>query len=130
MTTAAMSSTANRTKARRAVTGAPARADLVDAGFVLVLGLVALWGFRTTFDSPRFLFAGVVGLVLGIVMAHLANVLRQHWLVLALLVIATFFLFGGAVALSSDAIAGFLPNGSVLTRLATKIGRASCRKRV
>lgn len=119
MTTAAMSSTANRTKARRAVTGAPARADLVDAGFVLVLGLVALWGFRTTFDSPRFLFAGVVGLVLGIVMAHLANVLRQHWLVLALLVIATFFLFGGAVALSSDAIAGFLPNGSVLTRLAT-----------
>ena len=111
-------STANRTKARLAVTGRPSSTDLVDAGFVILLGMIALWGFRTTFDSPRFLAVSAVGLILGVAVAHIANVLRQHWLVLALMVVVTFFLFGGAVALSSDAIAGFVPNGTVLSRLA------------
>lgn len=110
--------TANRTKARLAVTGRPTRDDLVDGGFILVLGLMALWGFHTTFDSPRFLLVSAVGLVLGVVVAHLANVLKQHWLVLALMLVVTFFLFGGALALSGDAIAGFLPTGSVLGKLA------------
>ena len=77
--------TANRTKARLAVTGRPTREDVVDGGFVLALGLLALWGFHTTFDSPRFLLVSAVGLVLGIVVAHLANVLKQHGLVLALM---------------------------------------------
>ncbi|HQK30839.1 MAG TPA: transglutaminase domain-containing protein [Phycicoccus sp.] len=114
----AMTSTANRTKTRLAVTGRPSFADLVDGAFILALGLIALWGFRTTFDSPRFLVVGAVGLVLGIAVAHVANVLRQHWLVLALMIVVTFFLFGGAVALSSEAIAGFVPNGTVLGKLA------------
>ena len=110
--------TANRTKARLAVTGRPTREDVVDGGFVLALGLLALWGFHTTFDSPRFLLVSAVGLVLGIVVAHLANVLKQHGLVLALMLVVTFFLFGGALALSGEAIAGILPTGSVLSRLA------------
>lgn len=110
--------TASRTKSRIAVTGRPSQADVIDAIFVLGLGMIALWGFRTTFDSPRFLLVSAIGLVLGIVVAHIANVLRQNWLVLALLMVVTFFLFGGAVALSGDAIAGFLPSGSVLSTLA------------
>ncbi len=115
----AMSSTANRTKARLAVTGRPTRGDLVDAGFVVLLGMVALWGFHTTFDSPRFLIVSATGLVLGVAIAHIANVLKQSWFVLALMVVVAFFLFGGAVALSSEAIAGFVPSGTVLGKLAT-----------
>ena len=75
----------SRTVARRAVTGRPTGGDLVDAGALLVLVALALWGLRTTFDSPRFLVAGLAGAALGIAVAHLATTLRQHWLVLAVL---------------------------------------------
>ena len=114
---AAVPQVSGRTKGRLAVTGRPSREDLVDAGFVLALGLLALSGFRTTFDSPRYLLAGGLGLLLGVAVAHIATTLKQHWLVLALMVVVTFFLFGGAVALSGDAIGGILPDGSVLRHL-------------
>lgn len=113
------SSTANRTKARLAVTGRPSATDLVDAGFVLALGMISLWGFHTTFDSPRHLSISLIGLSLGIAVAHIANVLRQHWFVVGLMAVVAFFLFGGAIALSREATAGFVPNGSVLGTLAT-----------
>lgn len=107
----------HRTARRRAVTGLPGRQDLVDAGFVLLTGAIAVWGFRTTFDSVQFLWAGIAGLVIGIVVAHLATALRAHWLVLALAAVVAFFLFGGAIALRTDTIAGLLPTGhSVLTQ--------------
>jgi hypothetical protein len=117
MTTDALRSTGSRTIARVAVTGRPTPAELVDAGFLLALGLVALWGFRTSFDSPQFLLAGGVGLVLGIAVAHVSTVLRQHWLVLALMTVVAFFLVGGAVALRRDAVAGVLPGPAVVKQL-------------
>ena len=117
MTAQALSSTGGRTLTRRAVTGVPSRADLIDAAFVLALGTVALWGFHTTFDSLRFLVTGVIGLLLGLAVAHIAGVLKQAAFVLVLMTIATFFLFGGAVALTRDAIAGVLPDLDVLKTL-------------
>lgn len=119
MTTDALRSTGSRTIARVAVTGRPTRAELVDAGFLLALGVVALWGFRTSFDSPQFLLAGGVGLVLGIAVAHVSTVLRQHWLVLALMTVVAFFLVGGAVALRGEAVAGVLPGPVVVEQLGT-----------
>ena len=118
MTAHAAPQTGSRTRERLAVTGRPTGADLTDGGFVLALGLLALWGFRTTFDSPRFLLAGGIGLLLGIAIAHIATVLKQHWLVIALLVVVAFFLFGGAVALTSESLAGVVPTGAVLGKLA------------
>lgn len=99
--------TGSRTVAREAVTGRPGAADLVDAGFLLALVAIALWGFRTTFDSPLFLAAGLAGAAIGVGVSHVATVLRQHWLVLGLLAVVAFFLFGGAVTFS--AAGGLLP---------------------
>lgn len=118
MSVGALSRTGGRTIDRIAVTGRPSREDLVDAAFLLVLGLIALWGFRTSFASLEFIAVGGVGLVLGILVAHVANTLRQSWLVLALMTFVTFFLFGGVVALRGDALGGVLPNGTVLADLA------------
>ena len=118
MSTITATGTASRTRVRRVVTGRPTTVDLVDAGFLVVLGLIAMWGFRSTFDSSRFLVVGAIGLILGVAVAHIANTLQQRWFVLALMVVVTFFLFGGAVALSQEAIGGVLPNGPLLGRLA------------
>ena len=119
MSTDALHSTGSRTVSRLAVTGRPTRVEVVDAAFVVGVGLLALWGFRTSFDSPGFLLVGVVGLVLGVAVAHVATVLKQGWFVLALMTAVTFFLVGGAVALRADAVAGILPGPAVLRELGT-----------
>ena len=119
MSTDALHSTGSRTVSRLAVTARPTRSELVDALFVTALGVLALWGFRTSFDSLGFLAAGVIGLVLGVAVAHVATVLRQGWFVLALMAGVTFFLVGGAVALRADAVAGLLPGPAVLRELGT-----------
>lgn len=119
MSTDALNSTGSRTISRLAVTGRPTRAELVDAAFVLALGMLALWGFRTSFDSVEFLAVGIVGLALGIAVAHVTTVLKQGWFVLALMTGIAFFLVGGAVALRADAVAGLLPGPAVLRELAS-----------
>jgi len=118
MTAQALGQTGSRTVSRRAITGAPNGRELVDGGFLVALSGLALWGFRSTFDSSRFMLAALLGAVIGIAVAHIATTLRQHWLVLALLTIVAFFLFGGAIALSGDTIAGFIPTKDSVTALA------------
>ena len=54
---------------RRRVHLVPSRADLVDAGFVVVLGMLALVGFRTTFTGQQYLAVAAAGLVLGVVVS-------------------------------------------------------------
>jgi hypothetical protein len=104
--------------AGRRVSLTPSRTDLVDGGFVLVLGVVALLEFRTTFAGWNFLIVGVAGLFLGIVLSHLANALRQPAIVLAAMGLAAFFLLGGAVAIRNAPGANFLPTGGTLKGLA------------
>lgn len=94
------------TTPRLAVTGMPTRPDLVDAGFVMLLGLLALAGFAPSFDSLRFLAVGAAGLLLGVIIAHVANVLRSPWFVLVLLTIVAFFLFGGVLTLTRETLFG------------------------
>ena len=118
MTAPALGQTGSRTVSRLAITGAPNGRELVDGGFLLALSGLALWGFRSTFDSPRFILAALLGAVIGIAVAHIATTLRQHWLVLALLAIVAFFLFGGAIALSGKTIAGFIPTQDSVSALA------------
>lgn len=95
----------------------PRGAALTDIGFVLVLGTVSMYGFRDTFHGWTYLVAGVGGLLLGAAMAWLASVLRQPVIVLALFVIAAFFLLGGAVAGPDSAVAA-LPLPDTLVSLA------------
>lgn len=96
----------------------PERTELIDAGFMLVLGIVALYGFHDTYAGSTYLLAGTVGLALGIALALVANGLRQPVIVLAVFSIAAFFLLGGAVALHGDGAAAILPLPDTLVSLA------------
>ncbi len=48
----------------------PSTADLVDASFLAAACLLALAGFVTGFDGPRFLLVAVVGVAVGIGAGH------------------------------------------------------------
>lgn len=96
----------------------PSTADLVDALFVLGLGLVALTAWGTTFSTGRYLAVGALGLALGVLVAHVTNALRWHWLVAVGLAVVVYALLGGAVALPVDTVAGFVPTGATLGGLA------------
>jgi hypothetical protein len=96
----------------------PRRADLVDGGFLLVLAAIALSGFSTTYSGWNHVAVGLSGVVLGVLVEHLANVLDQPVITLAALTVATFFLAGGAVVLRSQAIGGVLPSAGTVCGLA------------
>ena len=102
----------------RRVNLVPTRDDLVDAGFVLGLMLLALIGFRTTYSGIEYLVAGMSGAVLGLLIAHLANVLKQPMIAIAAATLAVFFLLGGAIVLRGTALAGILPSGDTFRGLA------------
>jgi hypothetical protein len=97
----------------------PGRAEVVDAGLVIVLSAIALIGFRTSFSGWNFFAVGLVGSVLGVLIAHLANALRQPVIVLVGMTLAAFFLLGGAVALRTAPDANALPTWPTMHGLAT-----------
>ncbi len=98
---------------------APTQPDLVDAGFLVGMLVLALVGFRTTFDTPVYLAAGVLGILLGVGLSHVANVLRQPVIVIAGLVIAVYFLVGGFVGVRDHLVAGVVPTPSSLSGLSS-----------
>ena len=102
----------------RRVLVAPTRDDLLDAGLLFVLALLALIGFRTTYSGWMYLVAGLAGVVLGVLIGHLANVLRQPMIAVAAMTIAVFFLLGGAISLRAKAVAGVLPSAGTFHGLA------------
>ncbi len=95
------------------------RADAQDAGFLAVLSVVALLGFRTTYTGQSYLLVGVAGLVLGLLIGHFANVLRQPIIAIAVVTVLTFFLLGGAIALRTQTAIGVLPTASAVKHLAS-----------
>jgi len=97
----------------------PGREEVMDAGLVVVLTAIALVGFRTSFSGWNFFAVGLAGSVLGVLIAHLANALRQPVIVLAGMTLATFFLLGGAVALRTAPQGDALPTWPTLHGLAT-----------
>ncbi|RLK59776.1 transglutaminase-like domain-containing protein [Actinokineospora cianjurensis] len=96
----------------------PTRADLADAGYLVLLFSVALVGFSTSYTGWSFLWTGLAGLGLGLLVGHVANVLRQPLITVIALTVAVFFLLGGAVVMRERAVAGFLPGPDALGGLA------------
>ncbi len=96
----------------------PSAADLTDASFVLGLGLVALAAWGSTFSTGTYLGVGALGLLLGLVVAHVTTALRWHWVTAIGLVVVVYAVLGGAVALREDLIAGFIPSVTTLRGLA------------
>jgi hypothetical protein len=113
MTAATLSSTPRRLAIRTS------RGELQDAGFLVVLTVIGLIGFRSTFSGNSYLIVGVVGLALGLLIGHLSNVLRQPVIAIAAVTILIFFLLGGAVALRGETALGILPTSGALHRLAS-----------
>ncbi|WGL53224.1 transglutaminase domain-containing protein [Nocardioides sp. BP30] len=77
------------------------RAHWRDVGFLLVLGVLALSGFATTFSGGMFLLVGAAGLVLGAGSVEVAR--RMGWPVVAsvLVTLAVFVLLGAPLCLHS-----------------------------
>lgn len=96
----------------------PTRRWVLDLGASVVLLAVALAGFWPTFAGPAYLPAAIGGIVLGAGIAALASWLRWGILAVAGLTIAAYVVFGGVLALSHTAIAGFVPTLETLRQLA------------
>ena len=109
--------TTGRTLTARLKLLRPTTPDLIDAGFLIAASLLALAGFVTGFDSLRFLLVGAIGLVVGVLAAHAANVFRWPWAAAVLVAGIAYFLLGGPLAVPRLALAGFLPTPASLTAL-------------
>lgn len=90
---------------------------LLDAGFGAVLVILALIGFRTTFYGPGWLWVGLGGLVLGLLVAHLAATFRWPGLLTALTVAVAYLLLAGPIAVREDLIGGVLPSMTTVRTL-------------
>mgnify|MGYP001619735122 FL=1 len=97
----------------------PSAADLTDAFFAVGLGVVALAAWASTFSTPIHLAVGGLGLLLGVLAAHVTNALRWPWLAAVAIVVVLYATLGGAVALREDTIAGFVPSPETFRGLAT-----------
>lgn len=97
----------------------PSAADLTDAAFVVALGVVALAAWASTFSTGTYLGVGALGLLLGVLAAHVTTALRWNWVTAVGLVVVLYAALGGAIALREDVVAGFLPPLATLRGLAT-----------
>jgi hypothetical protein len=95
----------------------PSVPQLVDAAFTVVLVALALIGFRTTFHGPGWLWVGLAGVVIGLLLTHVTATFRWPGIATALAVAAAYFLLAGPVAVREDLVAGFLPSGSTFATL-------------
>src|SRR6185437_4345413 len=96
----------------------PKRDDLVDAAALFTLGLLAIGEFHSTFAGWAYLAVAALGMLLGLIIAHIANVLRQPAIVLIAMGVGAFFLLGGAIALRNAPGAGAIPTLGTLRGLA------------
>ena len=89
-----------------------------DVAVLLVLVLLGVIGFEPSFGGYGFLVAGLGGLALGAATGILAAVFRLNVLLTVLAAVVGYFLFGSALAVQGQAIAGFLPSLQSLASLA------------
>jgi hypothetical protein len=87
----------------------PSQHELVDAVAVVALTVVCLAGFHSAFGGWTFLVIGLVGSVLGVVVAHLSMRFAPPALGSLLVGVTTLILLGGTVAVRDDALLGVVP---------------------
>jgi hypothetical protein len=90
----------------------------VDIVVLMALTMLAVLGFEPSFGGYNFLVAGIGGLLVGALTAVLATLFRLNLIVLVLGGIILYFLFGTAVAVPEQALAGVLPTLQSLSSLA------------
>ena len=99
----------------------PTRAALVDHLLLLVLAAVALSALSTTFTGVSFLVVGLVGVLVGVVLAHVTAVLRWPAMAAVVLAVVVFVLLGGPLCLRSEGAGAFLPGPETLTSLGDRV---------
>lgn len=106
------------TRPKMALRAVPARAwmDIIVLSILTMLGVL---GFESSFGGNGYLLAGAGGLVVGVTLGVLSYVLRWGALSTTALAIVAYFLLGSALAVPSQAIAGFVPTLESLTSLVT-----------
>ncbi|MGG5258992.1 transglutaminaseTgpA domain-containing protein [Phycicoccus avicenniae] len=97
----------------------PDRDALVDIGFAAVLVSIALVGMRTGFLGTEWVVAAWAGMVLGLLVGHLAGVFRWMALTTFLVLAAAYFLLGGPLAVRDNLIGGVIPTPQTFVDLAT-----------
>ena len=100
----------------------PGRDASVDLAFALVLGSIALLGMRTGFLGVEWVVAAWSGLVLGLVVGHVAGTLRWMALTTFAVLVAIYFLLGGPLAVRDNLLAGFVPTGQTFVDRLTAAG--------
>ncbi len=80
----------------------PTPGELIDAAVVAALGVLALLGFARTFEGSAYLVVGGVAIVIGVLLAHVTNALRQPGVVLAALTLVVYFVAGPPLVLPDD----------------------------
>ena len=90
------------------------RTDIIAMGLLVAIGV---FGFGKAYGGTRYFVAGIIGTLVGLVIAHLCARTRQPLLVVTAAVVVGFFVFGAPVAVPDDAIGGVLPSPGSVTAL-------------
>jgi len=96
----------------------PRPGELLDVALPVGLLAAALAGFERTYGGTRYLLAGLVGVVLGLVISVVAERVRAPLVAVVAVTVVVFFLVGGAVALNGPSSGGLLPGANNLAALA------------
>ncbi len=99
------------------MTRPPLRTALDLVAVAALLG-VAVVGFGTTFDGPRYLVAGIGAIALGLAIAWTGSRLRWGVLPVAGVTVGAYFVFGGALALPHTTFLGVVPTLETWRQLA------------
>jgi len=89
---------------------APARGDLIDGGFALLLTIIGLYAFDQSYGGTEYLIVGALCAALGLVVAHIGNRLSVPVVVMVPVLFLTYAVLGGAIALRDRAYAGVIPS--------------------
>lgn len=95
----------------------PTLREWADVALLALLVGCGLYGFETAYGGTRYLVAGLVGLVLGLIVAFVCARLRQPAIVVAALTVVVFFFFGAPVAVPDTATGGVLPSVDSISAL-------------
>lgn len=93
-------------------------ATAVDIAAVILLSLIALWGFHASFGGWSFFVVGALGLALGVVVGWAGYRFEQPLPVVLLLGVVVVVLFSGALVLRDTAVAAVVPSLETVSGLA------------
>lgn len=85
---------------------------------MVALSAIALVPLSAAYGDVAFWIAALGGIILGAAVAVLGRRWRWHALTLAVAALATYFVFGAALAFRADALFGVLPTADILLSLA------------